>query len=57
MSEEQRLMDEAAEKAKAELMLMPKEAVAPIALWLKSWYLSAGYKRLGKILVAYAKTL
>jgi hypothetical protein len=48
-------MDEAAKQAKVEFDQLPGEVKKQAALWLKKWYGKAGYKRLGRLLVAYAK--
>jgi hypothetical protein len=49
-------MDEAAEKAKEDFNALPKETRKLAADWVRKWYLKAGYKRLGRFLVAYAKS-
>jgi hypothetical protein len=48
-------MDEAAEKAKADFQSLPDDTKRLAAAWVRKWYLKAGYKRLGRFLVAYAK--
>ena len=48
-------MDEAARAADAQLRQMPQTVAVPLARWFKENYLKAGHKRLGRILVAYAK--
>lgn len=48
-------MDEAAKLAKDEFVLFPEDTKKIIASWLRKWYLKAGYRRLGRLLVAYAK--
>lgn len=48
-------MDEAAEQAKEDFKTLPEETRKLAAVWVKKWYLKAGYKRLGRFLVAYAK--
>ncbi len=48
-------MDEAAEQAKVEFERLPEETKKFAAAWLKKWYGKAGYKRLGRLLVNYAK--
>jgi len=48
-------MDEAAKLAKDEFEKFPDETKKIIASWLRKWYLKAGYRRLGRQLVAYAK--
>ncbi len=50
-------MDEAAEKARQEFDQMPEDTKKIFAQWMRKWYLKAGYRRLGRILVAYAKEL
>ena len=50
-------MDEAAEQAKADFNNLPDETKRLAAVWIKKWYLKAGYKRLGRFLVTYAKDL
>jgi len=49
-------MDEAAEKAKDDFNTLPEETRKLAAAWMRKWYLKAGYKRLGRFLVAYAKS-
>lgn len=49
-------MDEAAEKAKEDFNNLPEETRKLAAAWVRKWYLQAGYKRLGRFLVAYAKS-
>lgn len=49
-------MDEAAEKAKEDFNTLPEETRKLAAAWIRKWYLKAGYKRLGRFLVAYAKS-
>jgi hypothetical protein len=48
-------MDEAAKLAKVEFEQLPDEVKKQAAAWLRKWYGKAGYKRLGRLLVAYAK--
>ena len=50
-------MDEAAGQAKQDFMTMPEETRRLAAEWVRKWYLKAGYKRLGRFLVGYAKDL
>ena len=46
-------MDDAASQAAEELMKLGMEAdVAQIADWWRRWYLTAGHKRLARILMA-----
>ena len=56
-NESQQIMDNAANEAEQDLENIPNEVLLPTAKWVKQWYLKAGYKRLGKILVATAKKL
>jgi hypothetical protein len=51
-----RSMDEAAEKAKEDFNTLPEETRKLAASWMRKWYLKGGYKRLGRFLVAYAKS-
>jgi hypothetical protein len=48
-------MDEAARVADVALRAMPQSVAVPMARWFRDNYLKAGHKRLGRILVAYAK--
>jgi len=48
-------MDDAATEAENELSDIPGEVVVPVANWLKKWYMKAGYKRLGRILLESAE--
>jgi alkylhydroperoxidase/carboxymuconolactone decarboxylase family protein YurZ len=50
-------MDEAAQKAKEEFDQMSEEVRKVFSTWMRKWYLKAGYRRLGRIAVAYAKAL
>ncbi len=50
-SEDEDPMDNAAMKAADELAELPKEAVVVVAKWWKKWYMSAGHKRLGRVLI------
>lgn len=47
-------MDEAAEAAKKELKAT--WTAKQVAEWWKKWFMKAGHKRLGRILVAMAKS-
>jgi len=47
--------NESANKAKEDFNKLPKKDRVIIGNWIKNWYLKAGYKRLGRMLVAYAK--
>ena len=46
-------MDIAAGKAQAELDNIDFEAVAPVAEWWNKWFMSAGHKRLGRVLLQF----
>jgi len=48
-------MDEAAKQAAEDFKTLPEEAKKLAAVWVRKWYLKAGYKRLGRFLVSYAK--
>lgn len=48
-------MDEAAKQAKVDFGQLPEDVKKQAAAWIKKWYGKAGYKRLGRLLVAYAK--
>lgn len=48
-------MDAAAAEAEADLDNMDPAAVKAMSDWLAKWYLKAGYKRLGRILVTRSK--
>lgn len=48
-------MDQAAVQAKQEFTAFPEEAKQLMSEWMRNWYLKAGYRRLGRIMVAYAK--
>ena len=50
-------MDEAAKQATDEFETLPEETKKIAAMWVRKWYLKAGYKRLGRYLVKYAKEL
>jgi hypothetical protein len=56
--DDRKKMDEAGSEAHKEfddLLLEKAEEVSPLIDWFLKWYLKAGYKRLGRILVAEAK--
>jgi len=62
MPENESTFDKAAEQARPELQKlledMPDEQLlgaTKILAWQKKWYLQAGHKRLGRILVEFAK--
>ena len=44
-------MDNAAVDAQNDLVELDPEAVKVVSEWWKKWYLKAGHKRLGRILV------
>lgn len=48
-------MEKAAEEAAEVLEKMSKEEIDPVGTWFLEWYPKAGYKKLGKALVAYMK--
>ena len=48
-------MDLAASKAQVELDNLDFEMVAPVAEWWAKWYMTAGHKRLGRVLLEYRK--
>jgi len=48
-------MDNAAADAQNELVDMPDEALTLVANWFDRWYMKAGYKRLGRVLLEYAE--
>ena len=48
-------MDAAAKEAKYELNQLNLVAIAEVAQWFKKWYMQAGHKRLGRILIQEAK--
>jgi hypothetical protein len=50
-------MDAAAEQAKEDFKTLPDETKRLASGWIKKWYLKAGYKRLGRFLVSYAKEI
>ncbi|MEO0106706.1 MAG: hypothetical protein ABIL70_06525 [candidate division WOR-3 bacterium] len=50
-------MDKAASQAKEEFDKLPEEVKIEFARWMRRWYLKAGYRRLGRIAVNYAKEL
>lgn len=50
-------MDEAAQKAKEEFDQMPEDVKKTFSVWMRKWYLKAGYRRLGRIAVSYAKAM
>ncbi len=48
-------MDAAAREAEKDLETLDQAAVATIATWWSKWYMSAGHKRLGRIMVKVAR--
>ena len=49
-------MDAAAEEAERDLASIDQEAVQVLAGWWLKWYMAAGHKRLGRLLVKIAKS-
>jgi hypothetical protein len=49
-------MDAAAEEAEKELGTLDQHAVEVLAAWWFKWYITAGHKRLGRLLVRIAKS-
>jgi hypothetical protein len=49
-------MDAAAEEAEKDLATLDQAAVETIAAWWLKWYMTAGHKRLGRLLVKIAKS-
>ncbi len=49
-------MDAAAEEAEKDLGTLDRAAVETIAAWWLKWYMTAGHKRLGRLLVRIAKS-
>jgi hypothetical protein len=50
-------MDEAAEEAEKDLATLDEKAVEALAAWWLKWYMKAGHKRLGRLMVKFAKKL
>jgi hypothetical protein len=48
-------MDAAAEEAERDLASLDQEAVKVLAVWWLKWYMTAGHKRLGRIMVKVGK--
>ena len=48
-------MDAAAKEAEKDLATLDQAAVQTIAAWWSKWYLKAGHKRLGRIMVKLSK--
>lgn len=53
--QDKQAMDNAAADAENDLINYPEEHIATAANWLKKWYMKAGYKRLGRVLLESAK--
>ena len=51
----QQRMEDAANEAEQDLGNRSNDVVQPMAQWFQKWYVKAGYKRLGKIMVNIAK--
>ena len=49
-------MDVAAEEAEKDLETLDRAAVETLAAWWLKWYMKAGHKRLGRIMVKLAKS-
>ena len=52
---DRQVMDNAAADAENDLMDVPDEALSIVAAWWRKWVSKAGHKRLGRILLQYAK--
>jgi hypothetical protein len=48
-------MDAAAEEAEKELATLDEAAVKTVAVWWSKWFMKAGHKRLGRLMVKVAK--
>jgi hypothetical protein len=48
-------MDAAAEEAEKDLGSLDRAAVEALAAWWQKWYMKAGHKRIGRIMVKIAK--
>ena len=48
-------MDAAAAEAEKELGTLDQNAISIVAAWWLKWYMKAGHKRLGRIMVKVAK--
>jgi len=55
MTVDTKAFDEAAAVAAEELKKLPAEQVKVVADWWAKYYLTAGHKRLGRLLVAISK--
>ena len=49
-------MDAAAEEAEKDLETVDRAAIEVVAAWWLKWYMKAGHKRLGRIMVKIAKS-
>ncbi len=49
-------MDAAAEEAEKDLGTLDRAAIEAVAAWWLKWYMKAGHKRLGRIMVKIAKS-
>jgi hypothetical protein len=49
-------MDAAAEEAEKDLGTLDRAAIEVVATWWLKWYMKAGHKRLGRIMVKIAKS-
>jgi hypothetical protein len=49
-------MDAAAEEAEKDLGTLDRVAIEAVAAWWLKWYMKAGHKRLGRIMVKVAKS-
>ncbi len=49
-------MDAAAEEAEKDLGTLDRAAIEVVAAWWLKWYMKAGHKRLGRIMVRVAKS-
>jgi len=54
-AQEKNPFDEAAAIAAEELKKLPQDQVKVVADWWAKYYMTAGHKRLGRLLVAVAK--
>ena len=48
-------MDAAADEAEKELTTLDQAAVSIVAAWWSKWFMKAGHKRLGRLMVKVAK--
>ena len=55
MTFDSQAMDNAAGDAENDLINLPEEVIDTMAEWWGKWYLKAGHKRLGRILVQIYK--